>query len=177
MCFISIITVVHINLCLIASPKSQEIMFRAKMFHRNSDSMNKSNFDTISHPLLPLPALPKILKRRKQFRKQSKANKRLTLKVFDIVWNEWRNANCNLLRNRLRFSDFMKLTSSQRMNGEGGNFDAFEARQCKSDNLIRIWSLPMYKRVPLEMPSWCFEIETLFHKLYLVLSIAMHCKL
>ena len=82
MCFIWIITAVLINICLIAFPKSEEIMFRAKMFHRNSDSMNKSNFDTISHPLLPLPALPKILKRRKQFRNRSKANKRPTLKVF-----------------------------------------------------------------------------------------------
>ena len=31
--------------------QDQRIMFAPKMFHRNSDSMNKSNFDTISHPL------------------------------------------------------------------------------------------------------------------------------
>ena len=62
--FQHIVPVVLINLCLIAFPKSTEIMFRAEMFHRNSDSMNKSNFDTISHPLLPPPAFPKIRKKK-----------------------------------------------------------------------------------------------------------------
>ena len=49
--------------------QDQRIMFAPKMFHRNSDSMNKSNFDTISHPLLS----PQISERRKQFGKQLKA--------------------------------------------------------------------------------------------------------
>ena len=117
--------------------------------NRNSDSMNKSNFDTISHPLLPLPALPKIQKTKTKIKnpssKQTADLESIWYWFQRIVWDEWRNTNCNLPRNKLRFSNFLKLTC-WRMNGEGGNFDAFEL----SDNLIRMWSLPMYKRLLLQ---------------------------
>ena len=67
------------------------------MFHRNSDSMNKSNFDTISHPLLPPPALPEKSEAEKNYLEiktlpPSKYHESHIQYWTFGGWYEWRNA-------------------------------------------------------------------------------------
>ena len=52
-------------------------MFAPKMFHRNSDSMNKSNFDTISHP----PSLASNFGEKKAIWKTIKSQTLLSIKL------------------------------------------------------------------------------------------------
>ena len=130
------------------------------MFHRNSDSMNKSNFDTISHPLLPPPALTKIRKKKKQLKTKPclPANRVfwMTLKVFDIGFGGWYSMNGPDI-----FYEVDKVVNEWW--GRQFGWIWGEVGQCKSDP-IRMWSLPGYKRLLLKMPSWCLEMEILFHK-------------
>ena len=173
MCCIIIVSVVLINLCLIAFPKSKEIMFRAEMFNRNSDSMNKSNFDTISHPPIPPSRFQLCLKffeRRKQFRKWWKVNKSLTLKVFG-PWTlvladgtEW------MEKRQLRFATdqiaIFRFYEVDKLENEwwGRQFWCIWGGSAK----VIIWSESdhfLQSTCLLKMPSRYLDMEILFHSM------------